>query len=405
MTNQRLKAVAIAGTLGVAAAGFGLVVAGKFATRRPEAGASADAAGGDAPAAKSQLATLAAAIGSGDANALMTLCGVVTPKPDQPETAALTTAEGDDYLAVLRGLRSGYRTFSPTGKASAISAAGLILNRFRVDPAPGTWLDALHPTHDLFNAGLADTQIDARCSALNEVGSHWNFLPGRPMTPAEETTLAEWKDSFVPTATRCLGDREPKSRAAAVACLGLAPVDSVAAPAAAYVEDPDNGGVRYKALLVFAARPNLLSEDAVLKRLHDKEPGISGLAEIVLKGRGLTKEQIYLGRQMDDPRPEVRAAVIPVIRERTDIDPTVWLIQLSRDADETVRGKAAEALASRESPEVDRRLQEMASSDTSPAVRATVAKLVARLVKETTAALPSLPATTTTTSSMRLRAN
>lgn len=402
MKNQRWKAVAVAGTLGVAAAAVGLVVAGRFAGRQPEAARSAVET---TPAARSALAELAERIGSGDSKALAALCDRVTPLPGQPELAALTPAEADDWVAALRGLRGGYRTFNGDGRAKAVSAAGLILNRFRVEPSPATWVDALHPTHDLFNAGLADSLIEARCSALNEVGLHWNWLPGRAMTPNEEGILAEWKDSFVPPATRCLGDREPKSRAAAVACLGAASLDSIAAPAAAYVDDPDNGGVRYKALLVFGARPSLLSEDAVLKRLHDKEPGIPELAEIVLKGRGLTKEQIYLGRQMDDPRAEVRAAVIPVIRDRTDIDPTVWLIQLSRDADENVRSKAAEALAGHESPEVDRRLHEMASSDTSPAVRASVSKLVARLIKETTAALPALPATTTTSSSMRLRAN
>ena len=400
MMSQRWKAVAVAGTLGVSAAGIGLVVAGKFAAKRPEAAAPASAA----VAAKSPMATLAPQIEAGDSKALITLCQLVTPKNGQPDTSVVTEAEAGDLIAVLKGLRSGYKSFNPTGRASAISAAGLILNRFRTEPAPGAWVDTLHPTHDLFTAGLADNHIDVRCAALNEVGIHWNWLPGRSMTPNEEGVLAEWKDAFVPPATRCLGDREPKSRAAAVVCLGAASLDSIAAPAVAYVEDPTSGGVRYKALYTFAARPSLLSEDAVLKRLHDKEPGIPELAELILKNRGLTRDQIYLGRQMDDPRPEVRAAVIPLIRTRTDIDPTVWLIQLSRDADETVRTKAAEALVDRESPEVDRRLHEMASSDTSPTVRESVAKLVARLVKATTAALPALPATSTT-SSLRLRAN
>ena len=165
----------------------------------------------------------------------------------------------------------------------------------------------------------------------------------------------------------------------------------MAAPAAAYVEDPESGGVRYKALMTFANRPNLLTVDAVLKRLHDPEPGVPELAELILKGRGLTKDQIFLGRQIFDPRPEVRASVIPLLRDRTDIDPVVWLLQLSHDADETVRAKAVEALVDRDSPEVDRRLREMASSDTSPAIRAIAGKHVAKLRGRDHRRAPPLP--------------
>ena len=403
MTNQRLKAAVAAGTLGVAATGIGLFAAGKFAAKRPEAVNAAAAT--EAASGRSELATLGTQIAAGDSKALMALCKRLVPQDGQPDTSAVAPAEAGDLIAALKGLRGGYKAFDPTGRASAISAAGLILNRFRVDPTPAEWVEALHPTHDMFSAGLADNNIEVRCSALNEVGSHWSWLPGRAMTPNEESILAEWKDAFVKPATRCLGDREPKARAAAVACLGAASLDSIAAPAVAYVDDPESGGVRYKALMIFSNRPALLTEDAVIKRLQDKEPGIPELAELILKGRGLSKEQIFLGRQMDDPRPEVRASVIPLIRERTDIDPTVWLLQLSHDADELVRTKAAEALVARDSPEVDRRLHEMATADTSPAVRASVGKLVSKLVNDTTAALPALPATTTTSSSMRLRAN
>ena len=397
MNQRRWKVIAVVGVLGASATGLGLALSGKFSASRTEVPTTA------LSAAKSDLAILAERIGSGDSAALMTFCQSIVPKPGRPSNVVVPASEADDLIKLLGGLRAGFKSFAPAGRASAIAAASRILNRFGVDPAPASWLDALHPTHDMFIAGLADSHVDVRCSALNEVGLHWNWLPGRVMTPNEESILSEWKDAFVKPATRCLGDREPKSRAAAVVCLGSATIDSIAAPAAAYVEDPENGGVRYKALMTFANRPTLLTEDTVLKRLHDHEVGVSDLAELILKGRGLTKDQIYLGRQMDDPHPEVRAAVIPLIRDRTDIDPVVWLIQLSHDLDETVRGKAAEALAVRQSPEVDRRLQEMAS-DASPTVRASVAKLMAKLAKASTANLPELPPTATS-SSLNIRAN
>ena len=399
MSQRRWQTIAIVGTLGVAAAGGGLAISGRFTAGRPAPQAAA------LQTAKSPLSQLADQIAAGDTRALATVCQQVTPQAGRPTAIVVDPAEAEDLVLVLKALRTGYRTFAPAGRASAIAAAGRILHRFHIEPAPAPWVDTLHPTHDLFTAGLADPNVDVRCSALNEVGFHWNWLPGRSMTPNEESILAEWKDAFVKPATHCLGDREPKSRAAAVVCLGNSSLDSIAAPAVAYTEDPESGGVRYKALMTFANRPVLLTDDAVLKRLHDKEVGVPELAELILKGRGLTKDQIYLGRQMDDPRAEVRASVIPLIRDRTDIDPTVWLIQLTRDTDETVRSKAAEALADRESPEVDRRLREMSHFDTSPAVRATVAKLVAKLVKQTTASLPVLPPAATTTSGLNIRAN
>lgn len=400
MTNQRRwKAVAIAGTLGITAAGVGLTMSGRFSTR-PTPSAATTAAASDA--SKSPLAGLAEGIAHGEITALTRLCQLVTTHDGQPVNVVISEADAPEVVQVLQGVRNGFKSFKPEGRAAALAAASRLLSRYRLEPAPGNWNEALFPTHDLFIAGLTDTNVDVRSSALNVVGTQWNWLPGRSMTPNEESVLAEWKDAFVQPATRCLGDREPKSRAAAVVCLGSASLDSIAAPAAAYVDDPAHGGVRYKALMVFANRPQLLTEDALLKRLHDEEPGICELAETILKSRGLTKDQIYLGRQMDDTRPEVRASVIPLIRDRTDIDPTVWLLQLSHDTDETVRSKAAEALGSRESPEIDRRLREMAQSDTSTTVRAAAAVIVARLTKATTAQLPALPETNTNFS---IRAN
>jgi HEAT repeat protein len=93
---------------------------------------------------------------------------------------------------------------------------------------------------------------------------------------------------------------------------------------------------------------------------------------------------------MYHPKPELRASVIALIRERTDIDPIVWLLELSRDSDASVRARAVDALAGRLSPEVRRRLAEMAKSDQSPEVRQAASKIVPPN-SEKTVALPPLP--------------
>jgi HEAT repeats len=91
------------------------------------------------------------------------------------------------------------------------------------------------------------------------------------------------------------------------------------------------------------------------------------------------------------PRPEQRVSVIPLLRNRTDLDPVVWLIQLSRDPVEMVRMSSIEALATHKEPSVQRRLAEMARSDGSPAIREAASKVVPPADGETTAALPPLP--------------
>ena len=338
---------------------------------------------------------LAEGLRRGDAQALAAICQRVLEKGDKP-TPPVGDEEGTELIEVLESLRAGFLKYGHAGRASVVAASTHILDHFRVEPAPSSWTQALRPIHDLLIAGLADPHVDVRSSALAEVGLHWGWLPGRTMTPAEEDGLADWKESLYVASVRRLSDPEPKSRAAAVVCIGALPIDSKAAPALANLEYPDHGGVRYRTLMTFANRPSLLSVDAVLKRLHDSEPGTPELAEIILKGRGLTKEQIFLGRQMYDPHPEIRASVIPLIKDRTDIDTEVWLLQLSHDADEIVRAKAAEALVDRESPDVDKRLREMALSDTSATVRAAAGKHIAK-----TAQLPPLPGSP----SLNLKAN
>lgn len=381
MNGRRWTTAAIAGTLGLAVVGGGLAWILKPAGRE-----TAPIRAGT----MSPMRTLAEGLKRGDAGSLEALCRRVLDKADRPQPA-VGEEEGADMVAVLEGLRAGFLKFHPVGRASAVAASTHLLDRFRVEPAPSCWIGSLEPTRDLIVAALGDPNVDVRSSALSEVGRHWNWLPGRSMTPAEEAKLADWKDHFYQPAVRRLGDREPRSRAAAVVCLGALPFDGMAAPAAAYVDDPDNGGVRHKALMTFADRPALLSVDSILKRLHDPEPGVHELAELILKGRGLTKDQIYLGRQIYSPRAEVRVSVIPLIRDRTDIDPVIWLLQLSHDPDEAVRAKAVESLVDRDSPEVDKRLREMASTDTSPAIRAAAGKHVARTLADSSAALPPLP--------------
>jgi HEAT repeat protein len=340
--------------------------------------------------ASTPLPVLESGLREGDARALLIvfprLAAQMTPAPKP-----VTEAEAKELIVFLESARTGFLRFSGYGRVSSLMLVTKILERFAVDEAPACWYQALRPAHDLLASGLADPDIQTRLTALNQVAQFWSWFPGRSMLSLEESTLLGWKGALYAPVVRRLGDREPQARAAAVACLGSLPDDKAAAEALAYLEDrgPDGGIVRQQVLVSFAQRPILLTEELILKRLHDPDPAIVETADLILKGRGLTAEQVELGRLIFDPKAEHRAAVIPRLRDRTDIDPVVWLLQLSRDENEMIRVSAAAALAERPTPEVLARLTEMSRTDRSPAVRQAVGKLVAAAPKsENATALP-----------------
>ena len=335
------------------------------------------------------LSVLAAATRESDARALAVLLKKLTPAGDALPPA-LTDEEAGQWIEVLNGLRTGFLKFGSYGKATAVTVAGRTIQRFSVDPGPSQWIKAIRPTHDILSAGLADENLDVRVTSLVEIGKLWSWIPGRIASPAEEYNVANWKDSFVAPVVRRLADPEAKARAAAVSCLGYHPIDSAASPAVAYLEDPKSADVRQQVLVSFVTRTALLTEDMVLKHVYDQDPTIGETAGMVLKARGLSQEQISLGSMIFHPKPGIRASVIPLLKERTDIDPVVWLIQLSQDNEESVRIGAIEALATRKSPEVERRIAEMAATDKSAAVRRAASKHLLPEV-EKTAALPPLP--------------
>ena len=302
----------------------------------------------------------------------------------------LTETQAAEWAESFEAMRSGFPRYGSYGRASALTIVGRVLQHLTVEPAPANWQGVLQPAHDLFSAGLEDGSLDVRVSALSEIGGLWSWGPGRALMTGEENALVGWKVGLTAPVLRRLGDREPKARLTAVACLGRNPSNATAAPAVAYLDDTRSPEVRNQVLVSFAARSNLLTEDMILKHMHDPEPIIRESAEAVLKIRGLNPEQISLGSTIFHPRADIRASVIPLLKDRTDIDPVIWLLQLSHDPEDSVRISAAEALTARRSPEVGHRLAEMATKDESPAVRLAASKLLLPGPAKT-AAMPPLP--------------
>jgi Tfp pilus assembly major pilin PilA len=336
----------------------------------------------------SPLADLNNALGNSDARAIAIIEARATPKPKVPQ-AAYTDGEAEEWIQTLTALRANYRKLTAPDRVSAITAACRIFDRFAVEPAPARWVEALKPLHDLLSASLNEAQAQPRYAALQEIRRFWVWIPGRSLTPFEEQTLAEWKGGLYVPVVHCLASRDVATRIATVSCLGALPIDNAADAAVAYIDDPI-ADVRRQTISSFAQRGLILTDDMLLKHLHDEDGVVRDMANLVLKTRGLPQELIGLGGLMYSPRADQRVSVITLLKGRTDIDVVNWLIQLSKDPVETVRISALAALGAHKTPVVQRRLAEMARSDASEAVRQAASKLVPT-ADETTASLPPLP--------------
>ncbi|HZW31808.1 MAG TPA: hypothetical protein VFF52_13935, partial [Isosphaeraceae bacterium] len=320
---------------------------GLFGARRGGPGALACRVAVDE---KSSLTDLGEALRNSDPRALAVLAQRLTPQP-AATPSAVSDREAGEWLATLAGLRTGYLGFNGPGRALAVTVACRILDRLGVEPAPARWIAVLPPLHDLLEAAMADSDPGARVAVLGEVSRLWGWLPGRSLTPAEENTLADWKDRLYPPLVRCLGHTDAPTLVAAVACIGAIPLDGAASAALAYHEN-EHPAVRRQTLVSFARRTTLLTDDMLLKHLHDPDPAVQETANLILKTRGFTQEQISLGGLIFSPKPQQRLSIIPLVKDRDDLDPVVWLLQLSRDPEEMVRLSAIEALAAHKTPAV-----------------------------------------------------
>jgi hypothetical protein len=388
MPERHPKSRKVAGILAGAVIVTATVVGFRFGVLGGRKHSGPAGSGGYAVNVNSPIASLNQSVRASDPQALAFLQERELASSDGPRRP-LDEQGAAESIETLSCLRTGFPKFPPEARSTALMIACRIFDRFAVEPAPGKWVETLRPLHDLLCAGLADSDPIPRYTALAEVSKLWVWIPGRSLMPFEEQTLGEWKGALCPAVVRCLASRDPKARMAAVRCLGLLPLDSAAAPAVAYIDDTDTD-VRKQTLSSFAQRGLLLTEDMLLKRLHDSAPSIREIAGLVLKTRGVSQELIKLGTLIFSPKTSERVSVIPLLYGRTDVDPVTWLMLLSRDPAEMVRLSAIKALAGHKTPPAQGRLAEMARADASEVVRAAARKLVPS-ADETTASLPPLP--------------
>ena len=216
-SRGRRVAGILVGAVAITAIGLGLKFGYFGATRLGTTGSTSGAA---AINQDSPLSVLNEGLRSGNLHALAFVQRRTTPQPDAPRLP-LSDKDAATWVDTLSSLRASFPRLSTPGRATAVSVACRILDKFAVEPAPALWIESLKPIHDLLTASLCDREPLPRYTALVEVSRLWVWIPGRSLTPFEEQTLGEWKGAIHVPVVRCLAARDPETRIAAVACLVL----------------------------------------------------------------------------------------------------------------------------------------------------------------------------------------
>jgi hypothetical protein len=108
---------------------------------------------------------------------------------------------------------------------------------------------------------------------------------------------------------------------------------------------------------------------SLLPALHDADADVRKACEEVLrKDRGLSPECVKIGWCLSHPDPVERLNVLDHLRAGADVEPGVWLRELSHDDSPAVRLAAARAMSQQDVVDLSDRLDQMASSDPSPTV-------------------------------------
>jgi hypothetical protein len=165
----------------------------------------------------------------------------------------------------------------------------------------------------------------------------------------------------------CFRDEESANRIAAIR-LASHPEVSLLQPATGLLDDGDPQ-VRRAAMLAVGSAPEAISNDDLLRWLHDPDQEVERLCEAALRGRGLQEAQLKLGRLLTDPHPRTRLQVLDYVRHHSELEPGLWLRRLSHDPAAAIRAAAVRTAAEMRLVSLADRLDQMAATDPSPTVR------------------------------------
>lgn len=211
----------------------------------------------------------------------------------------------------------------------------------------------------LIHKALGDTDAEVRLAAADRV------LERRLRGTGE--LVVSW-----------LNDPEQRVRLSGAEILALDPVARAVGPLGRVLGDPD-AAVRSAAANALGASG---SKDAVLPllgRLDDSVPQVRSAVVRALARLRDPRAVVPLIGKIQDSRPAVRRTVARALGELADTRASSALVLALRDADEGVRIAAVEALGTLKDPSAILAIVAIATSEASPAVRASVVGALGRI--------------------------
>jgi HEAT repeat protein len=167
----------------------------------------------------------------------------------------------------------------------------------------------------------------------------------------------------------CVHDSDTENRIHAVR-LALRPGMDLQKPLVALLND-SAAEVRRAVLSAVGGSKDVIETEDLLRWLHDPDAEVRRLCELALRrGRGLSPEEVHLGRLITDSSARTRLRVLNYLgsRSETGLYPEVWLRHLSHDAAPEVRFAAIRAIKDQGIGELSDRIDQMARNDPSPTV-------------------------------------
>ena len=177
-----------------------------------------------------------------------------------------------------------------------------------------------------------------------------------------------------------LRDEAPANRLRAVR-LAVLPGMDVLQDIADLLKDPAPEVRRAALLAVGPADEKVVPAKTLLPVLHDADPEVCKACEDVLrKDRHLSPQAFKIGWCLYHPEPAQRLNVLDYLRRGGEVEPGLWLRELSHDDSPAVRLAAVRVMSQQDVVDLSDRLEQMADSDPSPTV-SQVARLYQKWAK------------------------
>jgi HEAT repeat protein len=192
-----------------------------------------------------------------------------------------------------------------------------------------------------------------------------DLLPG--IVASSDPEVIEQLKGMIATAAKSESIDLRVQAVAAALTPGLDALDAIVP----LISDPE-AAVRRAAILALGpvrdgATP-ALSDDELIRCLHDSDSEVRTLCEMSLRGRGRSARDIQLGRRYTAPDPAERQKLLNDLADEDHLDVTVWLERLTADPDPAVRAGAARVAVERHA-DLSVRLDQMSRTDPDGTVR------------------------------------